>query len=702
MASQQSARRVTRGTSKRITVDGDVQTSARSKAPSDERVHLLPADTASLMGFGADAHSDEECAAALERDYPERVGAYEVCRSQGDEGDLEDSADEHTASGYGQRRVVPAATPDCHLSLPGESDCTPAGADAEYESALSADEDSHTIVDVATRETVQRPPAAGPHQASRVTMSSGGERSTSDAAAQRQRQAVLGLRPEGAYHQPGTEQSVSDAAAQRQRPAVLSLRPDTALQPSGQDLSAPDRAEYAQRQADRDLLRPEGTQQHMGQQADADGSPQPPVSARAPEQVSGMRPPPVIVGPEHYDSVRRPKGRLTRTRDIATPTPVQYMSTQAVAAGDRRQQTEKYRTREELLPLEAPDENDIYQQIGDKRGKRGHYEHRESSLRMPLFDGGDWAGFISQFEACDAYYGWDEKTRAIRLYTSIIGDARKSLGSVPAGAWSFARLKKHMEVRFGKNKVFAQIQAELFSRQRRPDQTLYAFYDEIIAAANTANIPDDQRTQLIYTAFVYGLRSNKHMHRWVSRRDKEGTIESALELAEAYEDEYGADSVLQSLPVTVNARDSTGNALAVALPNMKSAAVSVDAVDICQGDTSLAQQMTAGFKKMEVQLTKQFETIDTRLGAVEKYQSEQIRRWEDRKSRNRQRRDHKRARNWNERGDAERDTNVSAREASNSKPRKSKNYSGKQSSKQDKSEVNARSSAERDDQSGDE
>ena len=189
---------------------------------------------------------------------------------------------------------------------------------------------------------------------------------------------------------------------------------------------------------------------------------------------------------------------------------------------------------------------------------------------------------------------------------------------------------------------------------------------------------------------------------WVSRRDKEGTIESALELAEAYEDEYGADSVLQSLPVTVNARDSTGNALAVALPNMKSAAVSVDAVDICQGDTSLAQQMTAGFKKMEVQLTKQFETIDTRLGAVEKYQSEQIRRWEDRKSRNRQRRDHKRARNWNERGDAERDTNVSAREASNSKPRKSKNYSGKQSSKQDKSEVNARSSAERDDQSGDE
>ena len=204
------------------------------------------------------------------------------------------------------------------------------------------------------------------------------------------------------------------------------MRPETALQPSGQDLSAPDRADYAQRQAVRDLLRPESTQQHIGQQADTDGSPQPPVSARAPEQVSGLRPPPVIVGPE-----RRSKGRLTRTRDIATPTPVQYMSAQAVAAGDRGQQTDKYCSREELLLLEAPDENDICQQMGDKREKREHYEHRESSLRMLLFDGGDWAGFISQFEACDSYYGWDEKTRAIRLYTSIIGDARKLLGSVP-------------------------------------------------------------------------------------------------------------------------------------------------------------------------------------------------------------------------------------------------------------------------------
>ena len=143
------------------------------------------------------------------------------------------------------------------------------------------------------------------------------------------------------------------------------------------------------------------------------------------------------------------------------------------------------------------------------------------------------------------------------------------------------------------------------------------------------------------------------MHRWVSRRDTIGTIESALELAEAYEDEYGPTSVLQSLPVSVNARDSTGNALAVAIPSAASTkTVSVDAAVPDQGDLSLTTQMQAGFKNIEKQITQQFATIDTRLGAVEKYQGEQIRRWENRRSKNQQRRDGKRAKTWNEsRGD---------------------------------------------------
>ena len=140
----------------------------------------------------------------------------------------------------------------------------------------------------------------------------------------------------------------------------------------------------------------------------------------------------------------------------------------------------------------------------------------------------------------------------------------------------------------------------------------------------------------------------------------------------------------------MNARDSTGNALAVAIPSAASTkTVSVDAAVPDQGDLSLTTQMQAGFKNIEKQITQQFATIDTRLGAVEKYQGEQIRRWENRRSKNQQRRDGKRAKTWNEsRGDRQ----SSWHSKSEENDRKGK-FSDRQGSKKPGQEVNARASA---------
>ena len=102
--------------------------------------------------------------------------------------------------------------------------------------------------------------------------------------------------------------------------------------------------------------------------------------------------------------------------------------------------------------------------------------------------------------------------------------------------------------------------------------------------------------------------------------------------------------MLQSLLVTVNARDSTGNPVAVALPAVSNT-VSVNAVQLGKGHKSLAVQMANGFQEMGAQITKQFANIDTRLRAVSKFQTEQTRRLEERRNRNQQRRDNKRAHN---------------------------------------------------------
>ena len=184
------------------------------------------------------------------------------------------------------------------------------------------------------------------------------------------------------------------------------------------------------------------------------------------------------------------------------------------------------------------------------------------------------------------------------------------------------------------------------------------------------------------------------MHRWLSRRDTVGTIGSALELAEAYEDEYGGESVLQSLPVTVNARDSTGNPLAVALPVAPdTSTVSVNAVQLGKGDKSFAVQIANDFQQMEAQITKQFATIDTRLGAVEKFQTELTRRWEERRNRNQQRRDNKRAQKYQSRN------NTNERDQSEHKNLK---LYKKQGSKTSGPEVNVRDSKPADQTAADE
>ena len=148
--------------------------------------------------------------------------------------------------------------------------------------------------------------------------------------------------------------------------------------------------------------------------------------------------------------------------------------------------------------------------------------------------------------------------------------------------------------------------------------------------------------------------------------------------------------MLQLLPVSVIARDNTGNPLAFALSSASdSKTVSVDASVSRQSDLALTNQMQAGFNKIEKQITKQFSTIDTRLGAVEKYQTEQIRRWENRKSRNQQRRDGKRAKNWNE---SRSDRQSSPRPSQRGSDRKFK-FHHKQDSKKPGQEVNVRASA---------
>ena len=116
------------------------------------------------------------------------------------------------------------------------------------------------------------------------------------------------------------------------------------------------------------------------------------------------------------------------------------------------------------------------------------------------------------------------------------------------------------------------------------------------------------------------------MHRWVARREKNGTIESALELAAMYEDEFGSPVTPQAPVVTANTRSVTQRPVE---PAVESPIACQTVKDVSKGPTTpLDAQMRLGFKRLQKQLTTQFMGINSRLRAVENKQRSQTRRWE--------------------------------------------------------------------------
>lgn len=642
-------KRVTRGSIRNYRERDEPNTVDAGGNQPNEAVFLLHDGLSSASEFNTESESEGEQATGSTPAFTDDEGKCEenkenwVPSAESDD----DSASRRLAWNLAAQNAGEPVTVYPVSAEASQSD-TEVGRETEYESALSADnDDQDTVVNVVTRETA------------RESSADNAQRFTAEQSARAHEvygilRRVTGTNPLG------------EREAQRADPAIA--------------------AGHQNRRS----------RHHDGPAADAAVT----VVKQCISGTSVREDPPAT----QDRGERRPKSRHTRTATVPVPSAGGHQTARVVAAGDQNRKHKMKRREEELLPLIEPQEDDSYVEYGESHHK-GQYQSREGGLRMPLFTGDDWAGFISQFEACIQYYGWTEKTKVIRLHTSISGDARKALGAASTGNWTFDQLKRHMERRYGKSKVYAQIQSELLAKSRKPGQSLHSYHDEIIAASYTANIPENKRQELVYTAFIYGLRANQHMHRWVTRRETSGTIDQALEIAEIYEDEFGSDPVLMSRPITVNARDSTGNSLAIGLPeSAEQTTVSVDAVQTENGDASLKAQLKSGFQSMQSFIDKKFENLDSRLQGVETWQANQVRRWEANKAKYANKnKDNNRSKNWRNNRDNNRDDRQNGNQNSSSGGAPNGSNKGQNRNSADPAqEINARSSASADHGSGQE
>ena len=375
-----------------------------------------------------------------------------------------------------------------------------------------------------------------------------------------------------------------------------------------------------------------------------DGSPAAPTAARRPQTPGPARRPTTLPqrsrlagrAPTPHTNAGRPRRypRVVNIVNVNRHTPASQQSTPNLATGGPDLSPTDQRSVRTSSPLGMADDLSQYGSGSWSSGSvRSGCSSLTSSMPVPLFDGHDWPGFMSKFRACARHYGWTDRVKARRLHTSIIGEAREALGLATGATWSYYQLKKHMDNRYGyRNAIFSKLQSELFARRRKPGQSLSDFYEELLTAANKARIDNPMRDNLVYTAFIYGLYPDSHMYRWVARRERVGTVESAISLAAAYEHEFGGPVWRQPPMVTVNARhvqqsSKLGRYSPSSSPRVMPAA----------GDgQSLCTQMADGFKKLETHVSTKVAGLDRRLLNVEAVQHEHVRRLREREARWRQ------------------------------------------------------------------
>ena len=161
------------------------------------------------------------------------------------------------------------------------------------------------------------------------------------------------------------------------------------------------------------------------------------------------------------------------------------------------------------------------------------------ALRIPTYEGGNWAAFRQQFEKVAMYNGWDDEQKATQLHINVQGRAADALGVEDSANWTYAELVEHLEKRHGRHRTYAQVLTEICKYYMKAEMTLPEWHDQVIKVANTATLTPEQYRQVTYQGYTMGLRSFPALQTHVLNKDTERTIGSAARLADEYEKENG-------------------------------------------------------------------------------------------------------------------------------------------------------------------
>ena len=162
------------------------------------------------------------------------------------------------------------------------------------------------------------------------------------------------------------------------------------------------------------------------------------------------------------------------------------------------------------------------------------------NLKVPKFNGKDFAGFKLAFMKCAKLLRWDEEQAQTQLICTCEGTSRNVLMSLPDDT-SVIDMLHALELRYGINLSYATVDNKLVDIRRKPGETLHSLYDRVMELARRADYTNTERAYKTRHAFFQALRTDIDLQHYVGRHDKADppSIDVTLAYALQYEMTHG-------------------------------------------------------------------------------------------------------------------------------------------------------------------
>ena len=163
------------------------------------------------------------------------------------------------------------------------------------------------------------------------------------------------------------------------------------------------------------------------------------------------------------------------------------------------------------------------------------------ALPPPVFNGRDFDVFKTRFETAAEHNQYDEQELKTHLTYALTGEALTVLkdAGVDQDHWGYEDMIKCLEVRYGRNRARCDIWHTIQKKVRGKKQSVHHYADELKSLIGSAKMMPHVAVHLAYVSFINGLSTTPDVHAHVLRKDKVGTITSAIAIAAKYERDHG-------------------------------------------------------------------------------------------------------------------------------------------------------------------